>query len=127
MSGTFDAGPVYLKSDLSLEGSTAEEVYIRASELSCKLAAEIAKNEPSPQAQEGELVIFKRRTPKASEIPHDATDENAIFDHIRMLDATDYPRAFLEIGNLRIEFSRAALYNEKVCSDATITIIRPSV
>ena len=53
MTKEFDAGPVYLKEDLSLEGSTAEEIFIRASKLSCELALKIVDGEPQPTQQVG--------------------------------------------------------------------------
>ena len=124
MTEAFDAGPVYMKQPLSLEGSTAEEIYQRASRLSCQMALCIATDEPKPVPQQGEPVVFKRRTPDQSRIPMDVSSLHALFDHIRMLDAEGYPRAFLEHGPLRLEFSRAALYNGRVVADVKIQWVK---
>jgi methionyl-tRNA formyltransferase len=102
-----DAGPVYLKRPLSLNGR-AEDIFARAADLTYALIAEIATQEPKPTPQTGERVIFARRTPEQSRLPQDATAE-ALYDHIRMLDAPTYPKAFLEWGNLRLEFDHAKL------------------
>jgi methionyl-tRNA formyltransferase len=37
-----------------------------------------------------------------------------------MLDAEGYPRAFLEYGGFRLEFSRSALYDGRIVADVKI-------
>ncbi len=115
----FDAGPVYLKEDLCLMG-TAEEIYIRASYLSANMIKYIIENEPVPQPQEGEPVIFKRRKPHQSEIPV-LSSLQGLYDFIRMLDAEGYPKAFLEYKGFRYEFSRAAFYDGQLVADVKVT------
>ena len=122
MVGDFDAGPIYLKKDLSLEGN-AEEIYVRASYLSANMIDFIIRNESTPDPQVGDPVIFKRRTPKESRISKSPSLQS-LHDFIRMLDADGYPKAFLEYGGYRYKFSRAALYNEKIISDVEITKIK---
>ena len=63
----FDAGPVYYKQDLCLEGN-AEEIYIRACYLSSGMIHSMIKEHPKPQPQTGEAVIFKRRELQESRI-----------------------------------------------------------
>ena len=114
----FDAGPVYLKKDISLEGN-AEEIYIRAAYQSVSMIRHIVEEQPAPQLQVGEPVIFKRRKPHESRIPelHNLQD---LHDFIRMLDAESYPLAFLEHAGFRYEFSRAALYDGRILADVKI-------
>lgn len=107
MEKELDAGPVYLKKPLSLEGS-AGKIFERMADLSYDMMAEIAEKEPQPVPQQGEPVIFKRRTPEMSRLP-DKGDTKKIYDHIRMLDAQTYPRAFLRHGEFELDFSDAAL------------------
>ena len=64
----FDAGPVYTKEDLCLEGS-AENIYIRISKLSARMIANIIENRLEPHPQVGEPTYFKRRTPAEGKIP----------------------------------------------------------
>ena len=123
MTAEFDAGPVYKKRELSLEGGTAEEIFQRASRLSCEMALEISTGQPTPTEQAGEVVLFSRRKPAESQLPVRHMDLSSVFDHIRMLDAEGYPKAFLEVGDLRFEFSRAALYYNGIEADVKITII----
>lgn len=106
-----DCGDVYLKRDLSLLG-TAEEVFIRANNVMERMIIEIIEKNISPIPQTGDPVHFKRRTEEMSTIKEIDTIED-LFNHIRMLDAEGYPKAFLEIDNFRLEFSRASLKADK--------------
>ena len=119
MTAQFDAGPVYLKRPLSLEGS-AEEILIRAGELSAAMIQTLLTENPAPVPQTGEPVIFKRRKPEQSAIPA-LPSPAALHDFIRMLDADGYPRAFLEHGGFRYEFSRSSLRDGRLVADVTIT------
>lgn len=114
-----DAGPVYMKEPLSLHGS-AEEIYIRGGGLVERMIRRIIAENPQPQPQSGKAVCFKRRRPEQSRIEHFETLDQ-LFDHIRMLDAEGYPRAFLEAGKYRFEFSRAARRDGRIVADVTIT------
>lgn len=113
-----DAGPVYLKKDVSLYGS-AEEIYIRTTQLATEMILEILQTDPIPQPQEGVPVVFKRRRPEEGNISEFA-DLSKVFHWIRMLDAEGYPPAFLETGGLRLTFRRAALHDGYVEADVKI-------
>jgi methionyl-tRNA formyltransferase len=114
-----DAGPVYLKEELSLEGS-AEEIYLRASYLSAAMIRRIIEEQPQPREQEGEPTRFKRREPSESMIP-DLPSLQSLHDFIRMLDAENYPHAYFEHGGFRYEFTRAAIYAGRVMATVQIT------
>ena len=122
MVDEFDAGPVYLKEPLCLEGN-AEEIFIRATYLSAKMIKRIIAENLQPVFQTGETVIFKRRTPEQSRIEKQESLQ-ALHDFIRMLDAEGYPKSFLEYEGFRYEFSRAALYDERIKADVVITPIK---
>lgn len=119
MTEHFDEGPVYVKRDMSLEGA-AEEIYIRAGRLAAGMIKDIAAGEPAPVAQEGEPVNFKRRRPEESCLPTNGSLD-AVYDHIRMLDAEGYPPAFMDHGDFRLQFNRAALKDGRVVADVVIT------
>jgi methionyl-tRNA formyltransferase len=119
MTRDFDAGPVYLKEDLSLEGNS-EEIYIRATYLAAQMIRQIVRKRPNPIPQTGEITIFHRRKPEESEVPQ-LPSLKALYDFVRMLDAEGYPRAFIKYNGFRYEFSRATLYDERVVADVTIT------
>ena len=115
-----DAGPVYAKRRLSLLG-LAEEIFVRSAGVVSELIGEIVANEPEPAAQQGEAIVFKRRRPEESAVPDDMRSLAGLFDHIRMLDAADYPPAFLEHGGFRFEFVRPALRTGRIEADVRIT------
>ncbi|MCY4328608.1 MAG: formyltransferase family protein [Endozoicomonadaceae bacterium] len=98
-----DAGPVYLKRPLSLQGK-AQDIFEQVAKICYKLIQEIVINEPEPLPQQGDVVVFKRRTPIESELPADVK-LSRLYDFIRMLDADSYPKAFINYGNYRLEFS----------------------
>jgi methionyl-tRNA formyltransferase len=114
-----DGGPVYLKRPLSLFG-TAEDIYLRAARLVEEMILEIITKHLKPAPQRGKPTYFVRRKPAQSNI-HTVSRLNALFDHIRMLDAEGYPKAFLHTKNFRLEFQRASLKDDRVTAQVTIT------
>ena len=73
--------------------------------------------------QDGEVVCFERRKPAQSQLTEDIISLEKLFDFIRMLDARDYPCAYLEVGNFRFEIRRPALRTECIQADITITLL----
>jgi methionyl-tRNA formyltransferase len=119
MTNEMDAGPVYFKELLSLEGN-AEEIYLRAASMAAVMAKRIVLQEPEPSPQRGEIVNFLRRKPAESRITAPESLQK-LHDFIRMLDADGYPQAFLEYGGFRFEFTRSALYDGRIVADVKIT------
>jgi len=113
-----DAGPVYVKRQLSLEG-TAAEIYERAGELSFEVIQWMIGNQPEPEPQSGEPVAFTRRKPEQSVLPESGSMEG-LYDHIRMLDAPTYPLAFIEYGEFVIEFSGAQVEGQELNASVRI-------
>ncbi len=113
-----DAGPIYLKRSFSLHGN-ADEIFLRGAEQVREMIVEIVRTRPEPQPQQGEAVCFSRRRPEQSDIAS-LTDLRQVYDFIRMLDADGYPPAFLEVGGLRLEVSRAALKEGEIVADVRI-------
>lgn len=120
MIDEIDAGPVYAKRRLSLEGG-AEEIFLRQSRLAADIIRTLIKDRPEPVPQVGEPEFFPRRRPEQSVLPPDLRELLDVHDFVRMLDADGYPRAFLEYGGWRFEFSRSALLHEEVRADVRIT------
>jgi len=114
-----DTGDVYLKKNLSLLG-TAEEIFIRASDIISGMIKEMVELDLKPVAQEGTVTEFKRRKQEDGDISK-LSEINEVYDYIRMLDAEGYPKAYLDIGNFRLEFSRASLKTgENIIADVRI-------
>lgn len=100
-----DAGPIYLKKDLCLNGN-AEEIFKRANSIIESMIIEIIDKDLIPEEQKGEVFYFKRRKPKDGNI-FNLKDLKLIYDYIRMLDAEGYPRAFIENEFFKFEFFNA--------------------
>ena len=115
MVAAMDAGPVYTKRMLSLEG-TALEIFVRAGHLSYEIMQWLIEKEPKPLDQEGESEVFQRRKPEQSRLPIIGSLSN-VYDHIRMLDAPTYPKAFIEHGDFILEFTGAVLDCEELTAN----------
>jgi methionyl-tRNA formyltransferase len=115
-----DAGPVYMKHPLTLEGR-AEDIYARAAAIVEDMIARIVTEAPSPVAQTGTPTVWKRRKPADGSLAPLSTLVQ-IYDHIRMLDATGYPAAFVETEAFRFELSGASLDANAVT--AKVRIVR---
>ena len=113
-----DAGPVYIKKPLSLEGN-AEEIFIRANYIIEEMIIEILDTNPQPEPQKGEVVKFTRRKPEDGDLSG-AESLDEVCNFIRMMDAEDYPPAFVRIGNYKLEFSRASRKVDSILADVKI-------
>lgn len=106
-----DAGDIYLKKNLDLNG-TAREIFQRATLTISNMILEIIDSNPVPFPQSGSIEIFKRRKPEDGDLKS-ITNETTIFDFIRMLDGEGYPRAFIETEFFKFEFENANLNTDK--------------
>ena len=115
-----DTGDIFIKQALSLCGS-AEEIFLRADALIEDMIERIVLEEPTPTPQEGEPVLFSRRTPDQSNLAMcTAGDMSSWYDQIRMLDAEGYPHAYLEVNGMRLEFRRVAQRSDGLHADVRI-------
>ena len=115
-----DAGPVYLKRELSLVGR-AQNIFENSAQIIFDMIELIVENNPIPQEQIGESTIFNRRTNDENQLPMTG-DLELLYNHIRMLDAESYPKSFIEYGDYKLEFDHAKLEPEYL--QATIRIRR---
>jgi methionyl-tRNA formyltransferase len=113
-----DAGPVYLKKELSLAGS-AKDIFLRANHIIKEMILEILLNNPTPKAQKGKVVKFKRRNAGDGNLKY-AKNLNEIYNYIRMLDADGYPHSFISHGNYLYEFSDASIVNNEIIAKVKI-------
>jgi len=122
MEQELDAGPVYLRAPIDLDG-TADAILARASDVAAAMVTRIVEEEPEPVPQSGEVVLFERRTPEQSALGDQQTLDE-VHDFIRMLDGVGYPPAFVRVGHLRLEVTRAVRYADRVDADVRITVER---
>ena len=121
-----DTGDIYIKQPLSLHGS-AEEIFLRADGLIEQMIEQIVREEPVATPQQGEPVLFSRRTPAQSNLAScQQGDQSSWHDQIRMLDAEGYPHAFLEGHGMRLEFRRVSQRSDGLYADVKIMPIAAS-
>ena len=100
-----DAGPIYLKMPLTLDG-TAEEILDRAAVVIQQMIIKILNGCELVTDQVGDVITFKRRVTADGDLSSLKTIDQ-LFDYIRMLDADNYPSAFIDIDNFRLDFTSA--------------------
>jgi len=118
MVDEMDAGPVYVKRAMSLQGR-AEEIYLRAGDICWEIIRWIIKKEPVVTPQQGEVTKFIRRKPEQSKLPTKCNLDE-LYNYIRMLDAPTYPLAFVDYGDFRIEFTDAELGSDELRAHVVI-------
>jgi len=111
-----DAGPIYLKENLYIGLGSAEEIFIQASEIIFfKMIPFIITKNLIPKKQSGSITIFKRRKPEESDLASTILSTlSDFYDYIRMLDGEGYPKAFINFGELKMEFSEVHKKSDKI-------------
>ena len=116
MTEEFDAGPIYIRSKVSLEGNL-DQILVRIYKVIADQIFELLKKDIEPIEQVGEVVKFSRiidNTIKFSE------QLNKIFDKIRMLDSSIYPQSYIDVEDCKIEFKNAKYVEDQIQASVTI-------
>ena len=108
MGPELDAGDILLQDEISLEGKLSE-IFLRIGNVIQRQIVQIARGEFSPTPQSGDVTVFRRLTEEDNQIFLEDMTLSQIYDRIRMLDASEYPRSFLKIADFKIELSDACL------------------
>lgn len=119
MTREIDAGDIYLKAPLLLQGS-AQEIYECSAEIIFEMIKSIITLEPTPIKQAGAVVKFSRRTPEQSEIMGDEHLQD-LYDLIRMMDAETYPKAFIIKKDLKLTLDHAELLEGTLTAKVTFS------
>ena len=108
-----DTGDIYIKEPFNISVGSAEENFIKLSNIVFQnMIPKLLDNKIVPVKQTGKVTTFKRRTPEQSNISLLETKSiSKLYDFIRMLDAEGYPKAYLELNGIKIEFSKVKLKN----------------
>ena len=115
-----DAGPIYCKMPLTLDG-TAKEILERAAIVIKEMILKILEGSSDIKHQKGDVVLFERRGPEDGDLQHLETTKQ-IYDYIRMLDAENYPSAFIDTENFHLEFTSAKQVGNNI--EAVVKFIR---
>ena len=111
-----DEGPVYQKVGIDLSNGTILEIIQRNLIICCKMASDFLVEDFAaiPQADSRAILKFNRLQAEDSRIPTNLDSLEDLHDRIRMVDGFDYPKAFIEFGDFRIEFDSSALEGENL-------------
>jgi methionyl-tRNA formyltransferase len=111
-----DMGDIYLKEECNISIGSAQENFVKISSIIFeKMIPAFLKNELIPQKQSGKVTEFKTRKPNESNIlTLDKKSISKLYDFIRMLDAEGYPKAYIELENIKIEFSQVHQKDKKL-------------
>ena len=114
-----DGGPIYLKKKLSLNG-TAQEIFIRAAKICFNIIKQINKNILIPKPQKPSKISFKRLSKKENLLDFKKIKNlDELYDRIRMVDAPEYPDAFIESKKFFFNF-----YNVKKIKNSLHTSVK---
>lgn len=118
MEDDVDSGDIYCSLPVTLQGSL-NDIWLSITNRAYKLIEKCIVNNPIPVKQSAGGSIYKRN--KNNKLPLENTEELVdLYRFIQMLDGDGYPRAFYEVGNFRLEFSRTQLKDNTIISDVII-------
>ena len=122
MTEILDGGPIYDSLEVCLDG-TINEIFKKIAICVERLILSICDNSPIPIAQSGECTIFRRLSLFDNELlSHHSIRE--FYDRIRMVDGLDYPKAYINYGKNKIEFSEAQLLDSNLVAKVKLTLIK---
>jgi len=111
-----DTGDIYIKEPFNISIGSAEENFIKLSRIIFNtMIPRLLDNTIIPTKQTGKVTSFKRRTENQSNIISlEKKSIYKLYDFIRMLDGEGYPKAYIELEDVKIEFSEVHLKNNKL-------------
>lgn len=119
MKKKLDAGPIYLKKKISLSGNL-NEILKRMSTVIFVMIKQLLDKKIIPKPQIGRKFYFKRLTYLQNELNFNKNLKE-IYDQIRMLDAPDYKKAYMNVKNkYKLELCNAKIKNNSVLFDGKI-------
>ncbi|EDZ60986.1 chain A, Methionyl-Trna Formyltransferase From Clostridium Thermocellum [Candidatus Pelagibacter sp. HTCC7211] len=115
INNKIDSGDICMKSNISLTGK-AENIYKNIEKKSLGMILKLSKKKKiSFKKQTGKSSFYYRRNSYQSNLSYVINKKLVdIFDFIRMLDASNYPKAFYKLGNKKIELTDVSLNNQFV-------------
>ena len=115
INNQIDSGDICMKSSISLTGK-ANNIYKSIEKKALEMIIKISKKKKiSFYKQKGRSSFFYRRKPYQSNLSYVINKKfDKIYDFVRMLDANNYPKAYLVLGNKKMELSDVSLQNKLV-------------
>ena len=115
-----DSGPIYLQEIIDLSQGNLDEILCNLSRICADMMLKIIENQPQPVDQIGDFELRTRRRPDDSLLSSHCESLRSLYDFIRMLDGVDYPRAYLNLGEYKIEFTSAVFSDDEITTKCVI-------
>lgn len=120
MTNEIDAGPIYLKKNISLSGNL-NQIFERISIQIIDMIKILITKRVKTKSQIGKVYKFRRIKKYESEIKNEKNIEK-IYNKIRMLDADNYPKAYIRANKFKVFFKNPILKNNSISCNAEIFI-----
>ena len=118
VTNKLDTGDYCFKRNLSLNGSALKFIKIEKMQFTFKI---LSKKYIKFFKQKGLPTYYKRRIEKESYMRYyEFKKLENVYNFIRMLDAQDYPKAFLKLNNFKISFMKAKKSSNKIIGEYII-------
>ena len=121
MESSVDSGKIYYNQQISLQGNLFDIwmlIALSAADLIEKCVKVPIKPRPQPSPCSPRVYRRRKRSPIKIESIESLPE---IYDNIRMLDAPGYPTSYIEIGEFKLEFTRAKLNESEIIADVRIS------
>ena len=112
----FDAGPIFLRTKIKLDGRL-DEILQRVYQAISEQILEFMNKDLQSEVQKGKVTIFKRLLDNRIFLNKSLEE---IYNKIRMLDSDLYPNPYIDLDNKRIEFYNAKLKNNTLKANIVI-------
>lgn len=117
---SIDGGPIYAHRNFDLSQGNISDILRELSRVIADMIFELVSHLPEPIPQKGDSSVHRRLTASDSKLEIEKLSNRQIFDHIRMLDGLDYPKAFIEIGGKKMVLTSAEFDGTHVSFRVTI-------
>jgi methionyl-tRNA formyltransferase len=114
ISETLDGGDLLCQRDVDLENGSIKEMINSISILVSEMVREIVTQRPEPVPQIGEAEYFERISPILSGLELSSLCLKDIYDRVRMVDGFNYPSAYIQIGDFKLNLSDAQFLEGKL-------------
>ena len=109
-----DAGPIYLQEDIDLSEGNIQQILLNLSKICAMMMTEIVSNKLAPNSQKKLVPPKTRLIAENSNLNNLDMSLKSIYDRIRMVDGLDYPKAYIDIGEYRLEFTEGKFIDKEV-------------
>ena len=102
-----DAGPIYVQANIDLKKGDIAQILKNLSKICAQMMEEIIVKNLEPKKQKESKTFKPRLSESDSNLGRLDLNLQSIYDRIRMVDGYEYPRAYIELGEYRLEFTEA--------------------